>query len=318
MSERYGYLGPEATFTEAALIALMEARGTAYAARVPMKNVDAALAAVAAGEIDGAVVPIENSVEGGVPATLDALSAHGRLQIVAETLVPITMVLAVKPGTTLADVRAFSSHPHGEAQVRGWIDDHLPNAVYRPASSTAAAARDRAHGTDAAGAPVDHQAAVCPRLAAERYGLEILAEDIGDRQDAVTRFVLVRLPGRLPRSTGADKTTIVAALASDRAGALLEMLEQFSTRGINLSRIESRPTGDGLGLYQFSIDLTGHIHEARMAEALTGVHRVTRSLQFLGSYPSADEVETTVAPENTDAAFADASAWLQRILTTGK
>ncbi|WP_349829348.1 prephenate dehydratase [Brevibacterium litoralis] len=307
---RFGYLGPQATFTEAALIRLLEDRGFEEAERVPMKDVDSALAAVAAGDLDATVVPIENSVEGSVPATLDALSRHGSLQIVAETLVPITFVLAGMPGTTLADVRAWSTHPHAEAQVRRWVAEHL-GAEYRPASSTAAAARDLAAGT------TEYQATVVPRLAAETYGLDVLAEDIGDRADAVTRFVMVRTPGRLPRATGADKTTVVIALASDRSGSLMEMLSHFQDAGINLSRIESRPTGDGMGLYQFSIDFLGHIHEARVAEALTGIHRVTRDLQFLGSYPTADGSGADVTPEISDAAYADAQAWLQRILTTG-
>ena len=262
----FGYLGPEATFTEAALIRLLDERGITDAERVPMHNAEAALAGLVRGELDGAVVPIENSLEGGVPATLDALTRNGKLQIVAETLVQVTFVLAVRPGTQLSDIRSFATHPHGEAQTRTWISEHLGNAHFLPASSTAAAARDLAAGD------VEYQAAICPALAAERYGLEVLAAGIGDRADAITRFVLVRTPADLPAPTGADKTTIVAVLSSDRAGALLELLEQFAARGVNMSRIESRPTGDGLGLYQFSIDLQGHIAEARMAEALMGVH----------------------------------------------
>ena len=305
----FGYLGPEATFTEAALIQLLAARGITDATRVPMHNAEAALSGLARGELDGAVVPIENSLEGGVPATLDALTRNGRLQIVAETLVQVTFVLAVRPGTTLDEVRSFSTHPHGEAQTRAWISEHLGGAHYLPASSTAAAARDLAAGD------VEYQAAICPALAAERYGLEVLAEDIGDRDDAITRFVLVRTPADLPAPTGSDKTTIVAVLSSDRAGALLELLEQFAARGVNMSRIESRPTGDGLGLYQFSIDLQGHIAEARMAEALMGVHRVARRMQFLGSYPAAAGDTVIVDPRTTDTAFDEARAWLDDIRT---
>ena len=238
---RFGFLGPAATFTEAALLRLIADRGFADAQRIPAHSVDEALAAVAAGDLSGAVVPMENSVEGGVPATLDALTRHGELQIVAETLIDVRFVLAARPGTQLSDITAFGTHPHAEAQTRGWVAGHLPGVTYVPASSTAAAAQTAAEDGS------DYQAAVCPALAAQRYGLEVLADDIGDRHDTVTRFVLVRKPAAMPPATGADKTTIVAALASDRAGSLLELLEQFSTRGVNLARIESRPTGDGLG-----------------------------------------------------------------------
>ncbi len=311
-ADRYAYLGPEATFTESALLKHLDDQGLREtAAIIPMRNAASALQSVLDGDCHTAVVPIENSVEGGVPATIDALTEHGRLQIVAEVVVPVRFVLAVKPGTDLGSLSSFGTHPHGEAQVRGYMAEHFPEAIYIPTSSTAAAARDLANDAG------EHVAAVCPALAAERYGLDVIAEDIGDNRDAVTRFVVVRQPGAIPEPTGADKTTIVAALRSNRSGALLELLEQFSTRGVNMSRIESRPTGDGLGLYQFSIDLQGHIREARMAEALQGVHRVARRLQFLGSYPSADEVKVLVDPTTDDSSFARASAWLEATLHGG-
>ncbi|GAA0034284.1 prephenate dehydratase [Brevibacterium metallidurans] len=304
---RYAYLGPEATFTEAALLTYLDAKGLREQATIqPMRGAASALDSVLEGESTAAIVPIENSVEGGVPATIDALTEHGDLQIIAEVVVPVRFVLAVRPGTDA--ITSFGSHPHGEAQVRAYMAEHYPDAVYIPTSSTAAAARDLA------GNASDHVAAVCPALAAERYGLEIVAEDIGDRQDAVTRFVVVALPGQIPEPTGADKTTLVAALRSDRPGALLELLEQFSTRGITMSRIESRPTGDRLGLYQFSIDLLGHIREARVADALLGVHRVAMSVKFLGSYPSADATRPIIDPTTTDSSFAEASAWLTGVL----
>lgn len=308
-TERFAYLGPEATFTEAALLKYLDTQGLRTTARSqPMRNAVAALDSVLDGDCSAAVVPIENSVEGGVPATIDALTDHGRLQIVAEVVVPVRFVLAVKPGTDPNTLTSFGSHPHGEAQVRTFMSANFPDAVYLPTSSTAAAARDLAN--DAA----DHVAAVCPALAAERYGLEVLADDIGERQDAETRFVVVARPGTIPAPTGSDKTTVVASLRSDRAGALLEMLEQFSSRGVNMSRIESRPTGGGLGLYQFSIDLLGHVHEARMADALQGVHRVTRNLRFLGSYPSASKNTVPLDPTTTDDSFAAATAWLNTTL----
>ena len=190
---RYGYLGPEGTFTSMAL----DAWGPATTAeRAAFGSVDAALAALRAGDIDSAMVPIENSVEGGVSATLDALASGEPLVVVGEVLVPITFVLAAPAGIGLRDVRAVGTHSHAWAQVRGWMADTLPDAVYVPTLSTAAAAEGLEHG------PQPYDAAVCAPAAARLHGLEVLAEDIGDLQAAVTRFVLVARPGRLPGPHG--------------------------------------------------------------------------------------------------------------------
>jgi len=317
-AKRCAYLGPAATFTEAALIDLL----TEYdlldtVERVPMRSQNEMFDAVRSGEVDAAVVPIENSVEGGVPATLDALTRSGNLQIVAEAVVPVRFVLAAPPGTvTVGTLQTFGTHPHAEAQTRLWMQEHAPQAVYHPTGSTAEAARV----LGAATAGVSYQAAIGPRLAAETYGLEVLADDIGENSGAQTRFVCVQRPGLLPEATGWDRTTFVVGLASDRSGALLEMLEQLAARGVNMSRIESRPTGDGLGLYQFSIDALGHVREARMAEALRGIHRVAGRVQFLGSYPMAAAERTelngtkkAVDPRVADEAFDAAQAWLDEV-----
>jgi len=302
---RYAYLGPEGTFTEAALRQVPAAgRGDLVACA----GVDVALDLVRAGEVDAAMVPIENSVEGGVSSTLDALTAGDPLMVVREVLVPVTFVLAARPGTRLADVRAVSTHPHAQAQCRRWLSAALPAARYLPAVSTAAAAAGLAAGGDA-----DHDAALCAPIAAERYRLDVLAEHVEDNAGAVTRFVLVGRPAPPPAPTGADKTTLLVHLPQDRAGALLELLEQFAARGINLSRIESRPRGDALGQYAFSIDCEGHVDDARVAEALTGLHRVSPLVRFLGSYPRADQVRAEVTPATTDEAFSRARAWLQRL-----
>jgi prephenate dehydratase len=303
-SGAYAFLGPEGTFTEAALRQVLPAGAEAR----PVPTVDAALAAVRAGDAEAAVVPIENSVEGGVSATLDALAGGSALRITREMLVPITFVLAARPGTALADVRRVASHPHGWAQCRGWVARSLPEATYVPALSTAGAAEGLAGADD-----VSYDAALCAPLAAERFGLEVLASDVGDNAAAVTRFVLVQRPGPLPDPTGADKTTLVVYQADDHPGGLLEMLEQFATRGINLSRIESRPTGESLGQYCFSIDCEGHIGDARVGEALMGLHRTCREVVFLGSYPRADATPVHVTATTTDDAFAEAGAWLRRL-----
>ena len=152
-----------------------------------------------------------------------------------------------------------------------------------------------------------------PPPAVEHYGLTSLAEQVGDNAHAVTRFVVVGRPGHLPERTGADKTTLVVHLPSNQAGALLEMLEQLAARGVNLSRIESRPIGDSLGRYSFSMDAEGHVADERMAEALMGLHRVCPQVRFLGSYPRADSPHGDVRPGTADADFQAARAWINAL-----
>jgi prephenate dehydratase len=304
---RYAYLGPEGTFTETAL-RQATAGAAGGAARIPMSSVDAALEAVRAGDVDAAMVPIENSVEGGVSATLAALTEADPLVVIGEEVVPVTFDFVVRPGLSREDVTRISSHPHGLAQCRAWLHREFPKATLVPALSTAGAAE----GLLEASTPWD--AALCAPIAAERFGLSPLLRNVGDNPAAVTRFVLVSKPGRLPAPTGADKTTLAAYLGpDDRAGQLLELLEQFAVRGVNLSRLESRPTGEGMGRYYMSIDAEGHVAEARMAEALKGLHRVCPRVLFLGSYPRAGGVPAEVRAETTDAAFAEADAWVRSI-----
>ncbi|MGL5858974.1 MAG: prephenate dehydratase [Angustibacter sp.] len=308
----YAYLGPAGTFTETALLQVLP-DGTPT---LPMPSVDAALAAVRDGVARAAMVPIENSVEGGVSATLDALANGGSLQLRREVLVPVRFVLAARPGTALGEVRRVASHPHGWAQCRHWLGRNLPDATYVPALSTAAAAQalePRQHGEGGRADDPPYEAALCAPLAASRFQLGVLADGVGDNAAAVTRFVLVAGPGPLPEPTGADKTTLVVYQHDDHPGGLLEMLEQFATRGINLSRLESRPTGDSLGRYCFSIDCEGHLADARVADALVGLHRTCRTVRFLGSYPRADGKPAQVTDATTDAAFQDAATWVHRL-----
>jgi prephenate dehydratase len=303
-TEVYGYLGPAGTFTEAALRQVLPSGANVQ----PLPDVAATLAAVRAGAVVAAMVPIENSVEGGVSATLDALAGGTPLLLRREVLVPITFVLAARPGTALADVRRVASHPHGWAQCRGWVAENLPGAAYVPALSTAAAAAGLAGSPG--GEEPGWDAALCAPLAAELFGLPVLAEDVGDNTAAVTRFVLVAPPGAPPAPTGADKTSLVVFQDDDHPGGLLELLEQFATRGVNLTRIESRPTGESLGRYCFSIDCEGHVADARVAEALRGLHRTCRQVRFLGSYPRADARPVVVTVATSDDAFAGAEAWV--------
>ncbi|HET7397234.1 MAG TPA: prephenate dehydratase [Intrasporangium sp.] len=299
---RFGYLGPRGTFTQMALGAWVGAR---EAVQSPYGSVDAALDALRAGDIDAAMVPIENSVEGGVSATLDALATGEPLVVVGEVLVPITFVLCARRGTSIEAVHAVGTHSHAWAQVRGWVGTHLPGATYVPTLSTAAAAA--ALGGEG---EVVFDAAVCAPVAAANEGLDVLARDIGDVPGAVTRFVLVARPGTLPEPTGADKTTVVLYQKDDHPGGLLELLEQFASRGVNLTRLESRPVGGEMGRYCFSIDLEGHVEDARVGETLMGLKRVCADVRFLGSYPRADGVRAAAPPGTSEADFQAAAAWL--------
>src|SRR5690625_1865421 len=306
---RYVYLGPEGTFTEAALRSFV---GDTPVVTDPAPDVVTALDAVRAREADYAVVPIENSVEGGVNATLDTLTNGGGLMIVGEVVVPVEFVLAGLPGTTAGDIREIATHPHAWAQCRGWVARQLGEVAHRPATSTAAAAA----GLAAAGsrAEAGYDAVLCSELSAERYGLETFAQGVADNRGAVTRFIVVTQEGEILVPTGADKTTLMVHLPDNEAGALLSMLEQFAARGVNLSRIESRPIGDSLGRYSFSIDAEGHIEDERIAAALMGLHQVCPLVRFLGSYPRADGGAPGQVPAGFhDEKFHAAREWVEKL-----
>jgi len=299
---RYAFLGPAGTFCEAALRSLPAAE---RAEHLPCVSVGDALDAVRRGDAAGAVVPLENSVEGSLAETLDELATGDPLQIVREVLLPVSFALLARPGTTLEDVATVTTIPHAEAQVRAWLRRTLPTARFVAAASTADGARAVAEGSA--------DAAVAAPLAAERYRLAVLADDIADTAGAVTRFLLVTRPGPPPPPTGADRTTVMAFIADDHPGALLELLTEFAVRGVNLTRIESRPTGVGLGRYYFSIDAEGHVAQARVAEALAALRRECADVRFLGSYPRADGVAPAERPGTTDLDFSDAHAWVDRV-----
>ncbi|HEU4513129.1 MAG TPA: prephenate dehydratase [Nocardioidaceae bacterium] len=301
---RYAYLGPEGTFTEQALRSVPAA---SRAELQPCATVTLALDAVRNGEADGAVVPIENSVEGSVPVTLDELATGEPLMITREMTVPIAFSLLARPGTSPSDIKVVATHPHAAAQTRRWVALHLPQAHVVHATSTAAAAAAVADPASA------WDAAISAPLAAEHYRLAVLAEGIGDNPDAITRFVLVSRPGVPAPRTGRDKTSLVAFMREDHPGALLEILEQLTMRGVNMTRIESRPTGAALGNYCFSIDCEGHVDDARVGEALMGLRRTCADVRYLGSYERHDGIEPDVRPGTSDAEFEDARAWLARL-----
>jgi prephenate dehydratase len=306
-NQTYSYLGPAGTFTEAALKQVPEAAGAIWHS---VNNVGEALNDVVSGRSVAAMIAIENSVEGGVSATQDALATIPGLRIIGEYLVPVNFVLVARPGTTMADVRVVNAHPVAYAQTHLWLDAHLPSHGHIPATSNVAAA---ASLLDAVSTGIA-DAAVAPPGITEHYDLTVLAEGIGDNQSAMTRFVLVSREVAVPARTGSDKTSIIAELPDDRAGGLLEMLEQFATRGVNMSLLESRPIGDAMGRYRFVIDLDGHILDERVADALLGLKRFSPHVTFLGSYPRADKLEYAVTQRYGDDTFMAARNWLTALI----
>jgi prephenate dehydratase len=273
---RWSYLGPMGTFTEQAALDLAGRRPDEDVQLVAATSVSAALAAVRSGESDAACVPLENSVEGAVPLTHDELTHGQPLLITAEAYVEVTFQLLGRPGSTLADVRTVGSHPHGLAQVRDWLARELPHAGTVVTDSTASAAAAVADGTldAAAAAPV----------AGRRYGLAVLADDIGFTRDAITRFVLLRRPTAPPAPTGNDRTSMVLWVANE-PGTLLGLMNEFAARGINLTRLESRPTRTTLEDYVFVVDADGHVTDPAVADALAAITRRGALLRYLGSYP---------------------------------
>ena len=300
MTTTFAFLGPHGTFSEAALLAMPESQ---RAELIPAQSVATALAMVRQGVVSGALVPIENSVEGSVPTTLDELSHGSPLQIVDEIAIPVQFSLMAKPGVELQDIKRIATHPHAHAQCAGWLQENLPGVHVLPAMSTASAAAELKDNAN-------YDAAIASRNAASHYGLEIIVDGIADQESAWTRFILVRTPGHAQQPTGNDKTTLSLFMHEDHPGALLEILTEFSVRGVNLTRIESRPTRKQLGDYFFSIDCEGHIDEEHVGEALKGLHRICADVKFLGSYPRHEVISVESDASDTERAFVDADQWL--------
>jgi len=277
MALTVAYLGPAGTHTEEALLASAPGEVT----REPRATIHDTVMAVQSGETDRAVVPIENSIEGGVAATLDALAgeAHG-VRIVAEVVHPIHHHLVARPGLALGDIRAVLSIPHATAQCARFLDERLPDADRRPATSTAEAVRIAGESGDAVGA-------IGSRLAAGLYGCDVLVQAVEDRDDNLTRFVWLAREADAgePAADTPAKTSIVFWGFNDSSpGALVSVLGELSERDINLTRIESRPQRVRLGHYMFFADLDGRADEAHVAEALDALSRRVHTLRMLGSY----------------------------------
>ena len=269
----YAYLGPSGTFTEQALRQITNKDDKL----TPFANVTAALNAVRTGAADKAFVPIENSVEGVVARTLDELAVGDPLVVTAETTIPVSFALMILPEHEGKPITKIATHPHAESQCRTYVAKNLPGAEVIEAPSTAAAAKGLLDK--------NYDAAIASEIAAENYGLKIVAKDIGDNQGAVTRFVVVEKPGVTPARTGNDRTSLATFIDNDHAGALLDILTEFAKHDVNLTFIQSRPTGRQLGHYHFIIDVEGHITDPKVESAINGVKSVCDEIRFLGSYP---------------------------------
>lgn len=271
MSRRLAFLGPPGTFSEEAAL-----RYDPKALMLPFLSISAVASAVDSGMADEGLVPIENSLEGAVTETLDVLIQNARLSVRNEIVLPIEHLLLARPGVSAPAVKVIFSHPQALGQCRGFIERCFPRAAVEAALSTSAAVEEMMGREDAA--------AIGNRRAAELYGAEVLAEGVQDRSANVTRFVVLAEEDHPP--TGDDKTSLAFAFAvEDRPGLLVSALEEFSSRGINLSKIESRPSKERLGVYIFLADLDGHRTEEPLAESLERVREKCSFFRVLGSYP---------------------------------
>jgi prephenate dehydratase len=303
---RIGFLGPFGTFTEQALRSqpdLIEGE------LVPYRTVPDVLDAVSTGELDLGFVPIENSIEGMVNFTQDALAFDYELRIQREVVLDIELCLLARAGVSLDEIKTVYSLPVATAQCHQYLRERLPSADVTPASSTAEAARHVSEHDDVGAGSV---AAVAPRVAAELYGLEVVADDIADHPGNQTRFVVVSTSG-IAAPTGHDRTGLVVYQRADEPGSLISILQEFAARRINLSNLFSRPTkAGGLGDYCFIIYAEAHIADELMADALRALHAKQGGVKFLGSYPAAGE-EAHSAREHADARWREADDWVNAL-----
>jgi len=274
--QTFGFLGPPGTFTQEALLQVVDPES---AELVYYPTVEEVVLAVERGEVARGMIPIENSVEGTVNASIDALGFDTEgLLIEREVILAVRLHLLARAGAALAGVKEVYSMPHATAQCRRWLRENLPDAKIIAANSTAeAAGRVAYENADAA--------AIGPNLAAQLFGLEVIARDVTDHPEAETRFVVVGRDAAEP--SGRDKTSLIAFIAEDKPGALLEILQEFAERKINLTKLESRPTKRVLGEYCFFIDLEGHLSDEHVAGAVAALEPRLARLKSLGSYPRA-------------------------------
>jgi len=300
--KRIAFLGPEGTFSEEALFSVPI---LAKAEPVAMSTIADALDAANSGEVDAAFVPIENSIEGTVSATLDHLVFDAELFIQLEHVLDIHLDLLAPAGTDLAAIRRVVSIPVALAQCRRFLHERLNGAELVYTTSTAEAARLVGE------AQPDGTGALAPAIAGRLYGLETVVEQVEDHPGNQTRFVMVAR-GVLSPPTGHDRTSLVCFQQADRPGNLHQILGQFAARNLNLTKIESRPTKLGLGDYCFVIELEGHLSDEVVGDCLKQLHSELASVKFLGSYPAFGE-RGPKRREQIATARAEADAWLRAL-----
>ena len=299
---RVGFLGPWGTFTEQALRTQPD---LAAAELVPLATMADVLVAAESGAVDLGFVAIENSIEGGVNITSDTLAFDVDVLIQREVVIGVQQHLMGVPGATVAGLVEVVSIPHATAQARTFLRRALPSVRTRAVNSTSEGARLVAELADPTVGAIGNE------LAAEIYGLEVLARDIEDHPENQTRFVAVR-PNVVPPPTGHDKTSVVVAQRADRPGSLLAILQELAARSINLTKLESRPTKKALGEYCFLLDMEGHVADDVVADCLKALRMKHGSVKFLGSYPSAD-TDGPAVRRDVDEAGREADDWLGAI-----
>jgi prephenate dehydratase len=302
MTHRVGFFGPFGTFTQQALHTLTDLADSEH---VPFRTVPDVLDAVDTGEVDFGLVPIENSIEGMVNFTQDALAFDHDLLIVREVVIDIEHCLLARPGVGLEEVTEVYSIPVATAQCHRYLREQLPDADVLASNSTAEAARIVAEGTSTS-------AALAPRVAAAMYGLDVIASDIADHEGNQTRFVLVARDG-VPAPTGHDRTALVIYQRADEPGSLVSILQEFTARRINLSNLTSRPTkAGGLGDYCFIVYAESHVADELLADTMRALHAKQGGVKFLGSYPAAG-AHAESAREHADARWREADDWVSAI-----
>jgi prephenate dehydratase len=299
-ARKVGYLGPAGTFTEQALLTQAD---LTLGELVALPSIADVLLATERGEVDLGFAAIENSIEGSVNVTLDLLAFETDLLIQREVVIQVQLNLLAVPGASLEGIKTVVSFPHAAAQCRAFLAERLPGVQVSAANSTATAAAQVAENGDPT------VAAIGTALAADVYGLEILADDVEDHPENETRFVAVARAG-IPAPTGHDKTSIVVFQRADAPGSLLAILQEFAARAINLTKLESRPTKRGLGDYCFLIDLEGHVDDELVADCLRDLRSKQADVKFLGSYPAAGAHGETVR-RDADASWRQADEWLR-------
>jgi prephenate dehydratase len=298
---RVGFLGPHGTFAEEALLTQPDlAAGEA----VPFRDVPHVITAVERGDVDLGIVPIENSIEGSITVTLDTLAFDTDLLVQREIDLPVSLHLCALPGTKLHDITTVVSHPNPLGQTRMWLAKNLPDATAVAANSTAEAAHTVAKSKRSG------MASIGTLQGARHAGLDVLASEIEDHPENLTRFVLVG--HGIPAPTGHDKTSIVCFQRRNQPGSLLAILQEFAVRAINLTKLESRPTKQSLGDYCFFIDFEGHVDDEIVADCLRNLAAKQAQVKFLGSYPVTGDAGHA-RRRAVNKAWRDAGKWLDSL-----